>query len=437
MKAAPTPERDDRRIFSISEINRLSRSALESQFRDIWIVGEVSNLSRPQSGHLYFSLKDEKSQISAALFRGKGRNLRFGLEDGMLVEARGTISIYSASGRYQIICNQLKQAGKGSLQEQFEKLKKKLESEGLFAPGRKRKLPLLPQHVGVVTSSSGAAIRDILNVARRRFPNLHILIAPVMVQGEDAARQIAHAIDHLNRRGGLDALIIGRGGGSIEDLWAFNEELVARAVARSEIPVISGVGHETDFTISDFVADLRAPTPSAAAELLVGQKDDFVDGLQEIDKRLRQALGNHYAELRNRLSVAAGSYVFREPGNLMRMHRQRLSGLLGSMNHSALTAVREAQQRIDQSGIRARHAIERRRDKSRSVLARIESQLAALDPKRVLRRGYSISRDAHGKVLRTVADISENQTMNTQLANGVVVSQVSKTQEEKDERKEE
>lgn len=437
MGKAPCPESDDRRIYKVSEINRLSRAALESQFSDIWLTGEVSNLSRPQSGHLYFSLKDDKSQISAVLFRSSGQRLDFRLEDGMQVEARGTISIYSASGRYQIICNRLKQAGKGSLQEQFEKLKKRLAEEGLFDPERKRRLPLLPQHVGLVTSPSGAAIRDILNVARRRFPNLHILVAPVMVQGEDAARQIANAIDYLNQRGGLDVIIAGRGGGSIEDLWAFNEELVARAIARSQIPVISGVGHETDFTISDFVADLRAPTPSAAAELLVGQKETFLQGLREMDKRLQQALRSACLELRGRFTAAAGSYVFREPANLLRMHRQRLGALRASMSHVALASVRETQQRIDQCGMRARHGIERCREKSRSVLARIESQLVALDPNRVLRRGYSITRDERSRVLRSAADLREKQKIITQLAHGTVVSNVSKIEEEKNDGREE
>lgn len=424
METAQHADREEDRVYQVSEINRLSKSQLESAFRDVWIEGEISNLKRPQSGHLYFSLKDGNSQINAVFFRRYQRGLKFEVKDGIKVRVRGTISIYEASGIYQIVCRTLKDAGQGSLQEAFEKLKKKLREESLFEAERKRPLPLLPRHVGVVTSATGAAIRDILNVARRRFPNLHIIVAPVLVQGDDAPRQIAHAIDYFNQRGGIDVMIIGRGGGSLEDLWAFNEEFVARAVARSQIPVISGVGHETDFTISDFVADMRAPTPSAAAELLVGQKESFEERIADYERRLKTTLKTMCLECKQRLAAAAKSYVFREPGNLLRIHRQTLRGLLDSMAHHTTDNLRAYQQRVDRCNMRSGYALQGAAERARSRLQRLEFKMAALDPHRVLQRGYTITRDARGEILRSVDQVSRKDTIATQTADGEISSNV-------------
>ena len=428
---------EKRKVYQVSEINRLSKLQLESAFGNVWVEGEISNLKRPQSGHLYFSLKDAQAQIRAVLFRGNQRNLKFQPADGIKVRARGTISIYTAAGSYQIICSHLEEAGKGSLQEAFEKLKKKLREEGLFEPERKRRLPMLPQHVGVVTSATGAAIRDILNVARRRFPNLHILVAPVLVQGDDAARQIAHAIDHFNQRGGIDVMIIGRGGGSLEDLWAFNEEIVARAIARSGIPVISAVGHETDFTISDFVADVRAPTPSAAAEIVVGQKEEFEQRLQHYQHRLRQTLKTRYLELRNRLNAAAQSYVFKEPENLLKMHRQSLGSLLDRMAYCSRDSLRNYQQRVDEFNMRRNYALKRAAELAATDLERLRSQLTALDPHRVLRRGYSITRGADGAILRSVDGVKSNDRIQTKIGDGEIISNVVETRRDEDDREKE
>ena len=275
----------ERRVLTVTELTRLIKAALESEVGTVWVEGEVSNLRQPSSGHLYFTVKDANAQITAVLFRGDQQRLKFKPRDGLQVRVYGEISVYERSGNYQIIVRVLEEAGKGALQAKFEELKEKLQKEGLFDPARKKAIPLLPRHVGVVTSPTGAAIHDILNVISRRFPNLHLVLAPVKVQGEGAAREIAAAIEFLNRRGGFDVLIVGRGGGSLEDLWCFNEEIVARAIAASRIPVISAVGHEIDFTISDFVADLRAATPSAAAELVVGRKDAFEGTLDELTRR--------------------------------------------------------------------------------------------------------------------------------------------------------
>ena len=264
-----------RQVYSVSELTQRLKGLLETQFPDVWVAGEISNLRPATSGHLYFTLKDSNAQLRAVCFRSQARYLKFKPRDGVSVIARGRLSVYEARGEYQLLVELLEPAGLGALQLAFEQLKAKLAAEGLFDTARKKPLPVLPRTVGIVTSPSGAVIRDILRVLRRRYRNMNALLYPVRVQGEGAAQEIVQAIEHLNRRGGVDVMILARGGGSLEDLWAFNEEDVARAIAASRIPIISGVGHESDFTIADFVADLRAPTPSAAAELVVHRKQDF------------------------------------------------------------------------------------------------------------------------------------------------------------------
>lgn len=418
----------EEKIYSVSEINQLCKATLESRFRDVMIEGEVSNLSRPQSGHIYFTLKDDKAQIRVVQFRGALQSLNFEMENGLMVHAAGTVSIYSASGSYQLICSRLKLAGKGSLQEAFEKLKNKLAEEGLFDTEKKLRLPLLPQHIGLVTSPTGAAVRDIINVTRRRYPNLHIIIAPVAVQGEDAARQIAHAVDYFNQRGDVDVIIVARGGGSIEDLWAFNEEVVARAIAGSRIPTISGVGHETDFTISDFVADLRAPTPSAAAEIVVGRKLEFERMLDGHARQMKHALTSIFLEKKNRFASASSSYVFREPRNLLRIYRQRIDNLLARATNAAVGSIRTCQQRVDESQMIIDNRLERRMQTDRSKMETLRIHLSALDPHRVLNRGYSITRNANGKALRTVADIQVGATLSTQIQDGFITSNVKQVE---------
>ncbi len=429
------PENEERKVYLVSEINNLSKIRLESAFRDIWIEGEISNLKSPQSGHLYFSLKDNKSQIRGVLFRAN-RPKDLEIKDGLKMRVCGTISIYAASGSYQIICHKLESVGKGSLQEAFEKLKNKLREEGLFDPSRKKCLPVLPQHIGVVTSATGAAIRDILNVAKRRFPNLHIVIAPVMVQGEDAARQIAHAIDFLNERGGIDVMIIGRGGGNREDLQAFNEECVARAIARSNIPVISGVGHETDFTISDFTADVRAPTPSAAAELLVGQKEEFTKYLKQHERRLKQAVTALYTERKHKLIVASKSYVFREPENMLKRYRQIMHKLQDTIAYSVISSLRDAQQRVDECAAKRDYALKRDAGRASDMILHLRAQLCALNPCRVLERGYSITRDSQGRILRSIEQVAPEEKLQTLLTDGTIISETLKTRRLSDDKKE-
>ncbi len=406
------------------------KQTLETSVGSVWVEGEISNVRRPASGHYYFTIKDENAQISAVLFRGNQRDLAFQLKDGLQVRAQGDISVYERSGSYQIIVRRLEESGVGALQAKFEELKKRLNAEGLFAAERKQALPLLPQHVGVVTSPTGAAIRDILNVISRRFPNIHLVLAPAMVQGPGAAEQVAAGIELLNRRGGLDVLIVGRGGGSLEDLWCFNEEIVARAIAASGIPVISAVGHEIDFTISDFVADLRAPTPSAAAELVVGRKDAFTERLGVLQEALVTRLRDALLRARHRLTTARQSYVFREPRNVVRQHMQRLDSVEMRMGHAMSGQLTRGRQRLTNAGTAMQHAVGMRRERTRARLDRLSSQLRMLSPLAVLDRGYSMTTDAQGRVIQNAKDVKQGDRLTTRLGKGAVVSVAEAIQEE-------
>ncbi len=297
-------------VLTVTDLTRRVKDLLEEKFPAVWVEGEISNFRSPSSGHVYFTLKDANAQLAVVLFRGVAAKTGFALKDGLQVIAFGDVSVYERSGQYQLVARQLLPKGLGALQLAFEELKQRLAKEGLFDAARKRKIPALPQHIGLVTSPTGAAIRDFLNIIGRRFPNVHIVINPVRVQGDGAGNEIAAAIDEFNSLHAshaltLDVLIVTRGGGSLEDLWAFNEEVVARALARSNIPTISAVGHEIDFTISDFVADLRAPTPSAAAELVVKAKDEFLHHLAQYQTRLQNDLRLQLAEARQRFSTLA------------------------------------------------------------------------------------------------------------------------------------
>jgi len=449
-----------RKILSVSEVNRKARMVLEGGLGELWVEGELSRVTIHSSGHWYFTLKDERAAVSCAMFARDNALVPFRPKDGMQVQMLARPSLYEASGRYQLIASKMEEAGKGNLQEQFEKLKARLAEEGLFDESRKKPLPLLPRRIGVVTSPTGAAIRDIIQVLVRRFPNLEILLAPVVVQGPAAAKSIAAAIAYLNKvaqasrlreherdaRATIDLLIVGRGGGSIEDLWAFNEEVVARAIAESEIPVISAVGHEIDFTIADFVADVRAPTPSAAAELAVREKGEFEEMLALYTRRLGQGLKTMERDFRLRLNRAAHSYVFREPANLVRSHRQKIQALetrmadllrLGAresfqrlersnvrMAHSLETGVRQAHQRVDELGMAMWHRIERKAERDREKLQRLEAQLRMLNPLAVLGRGYSLTRKPNGTLVRSTAETQPGDTLVTQLADGEVESVV-------------
>jgi exodeoxyribonuclease VII large subunit len=358
----------ERHVWKVSELTERLRELLEAEFPDVWIEGEVSNYHAAQSGHLYFTLKDARSQIRCVCFRDQARGLKFRPEDGLHVTVRGSLGVYELRGEYQVYVSHIEPVGLGALQLAFEQLKKKLESEGLFDEARKRPVPVLPRCVGVVTSPTGAAVRDILRVLKRRFANLHVQIYPVKVQGEGAAKEIVAGVRHFNRVKFADVLILARGGGSLEDLWAFNEEIVARAIAESEIPVITGVGHETDFTIADFVADLRAPTPSAAAEIVVRSRQEFERHIAEHYGRLVHHMRYLLSERRHRVRDLQTHRGFRQLEALVRQRRQHVDELSSAFAAALRFQLSAARQRLTRAGtqissfdLRARAVVLRRR----------------------------------------------------------------------------
>jgi exodeoxyribonuclease VII large subunit len=442
------------KVLTITELTRGIKLLLEDRYPTVWIEGEISNLRVPASGHFYFTLKDANAQIAAVMFRGMAGSVKFKLRDGLQVVACGQIGVYEKSGQYQIICRQLMPKGLGALQLAFEELKQKLAREGLFDPARKKPIPMLPQRIGLVTSPTGAAIRDFLNVIGRRYPNIHIVVNPVRVQGDGAAAEIAAAIDqfnalHADRTLPVDVIIATRGGGSLEDLWSFNEEIVARAIARSVIPVISAVGHEIDFTIADFVADLRAPTPSAAAELVVKPKAELAGQLDQFQRRLDKDLRLRVTQLRQRFRDLAGSYVFRQPAEVIRQYQQQVDGLSHRLRQSTdssivnrrhrVTAARDVirllsprvmlsrwRERLTGHEQRIQAAYGRIRQLHRHRFDNVRAKLDLLSPKSTLERGYSITLDAvTGKILRSVSDAPAGARLRTKLVDGDVESVVN------------
>ncbi len=390
-------------VFSVSELNGVIKQMLEGVFAGIFVEGEVSNLREAASGHIYFDLKDKNGILAAVLFKGYGWRFAQLLEEGLQVRVMGDVSCYAKQGRYQIVVKSVEALSQGKLFLEFEKLKRKLQLEGLFDESRKKPIPVYPKRIGVVTSPTGAAIRDILSVLRRRNPNLDVIIAPVLVQGDEAAPQIVQAINDLNRlKPAIDVMLVGRGGGSIEDLWAFNEEPVARAIAASRVPVISCVGHEVDFTIADFVADLRAPTPSAAAELVVQNAQNTREKVAQLATRLAQAVTVLYERTARRLQYAANSRVFLEPSVLTREKEQRVDEL-------TLALLERMQQTADGHSRRLEAAI---------------NKLSALNPQAVLKRGYSITRNAQGQIISRVLQTAEQETLFIQVQDGTIRAEV-------------
>ena len=413
-----------RQVWKVSELTRRIKGTLEGAFGSVWVEGEISNFRKPASGHAYFTLKDATSQLRAVMFRGALAGVQLPLKDGLLVRGYGQITVYEASGDYQILLKKIEPAGEGELMLRLEALKKRLAAEGLFDAARKKPLPALPQHVGVVTSPTGAAIRDILQVLDRRFANLHVVLAPVRVQGAGAADEIAAAIDLLNKRGGLDVLIVGRGGGSLEDLWCFNEEAVVRAIVRSAIPVISAVGHEIDWTLSDFAADVRAPTPSAAAELVVKGKDELERRVA--DARRRLGLGARAAVVgwRNRLDRAARTPGLRDPLREVQRLQQGVDFLAVRLQKALAGLPQLVRQRTDAAARRMELAARMRIDENRRALKHAEAQLRMLNPKGVLARGYSLTRLRDGRILRSAAEAPPGTKLETEFADGAVRSTV-------------
>ncbi|HOW59519.1 MAG TPA: exodeoxyribonuclease VII large subunit [Candidatus Omnitrophota bacterium] len=394
------------KIYTVSQLNRQVRFLLESRFPSVWVEGEISNFKHHSSGHIYLTLKDETAQIQAAFFSQYQRGLKFELKDGLKVLVYARVSIYETRGAYQLYIERIEPQGIGALQLAFQQLKEKLEKEGFFKSERKRSIPQFPKTVGVITSPTGAAIHDILNVVNRRFCGTHILICPVKVQGEGAAEEVSQAIEAMNQQGESDVLIVGRGGGSLEDLWAFNEEVVARAIFNSQIPVISAVGHETDWTISDFVADLRAPTPSAAAELVVSSRFELEKQIASAGERIQYAMLNRVSALREQLETLQTSYAFRQPRYLL----EQFAGQLDECS-------RQMQNRLsDLFSLKMQ------------TFQNATGRLRALSPLAILERGYSVTFNEQKEVIRSVHQIKAGEEIRTRLSQGAMLSKVLKIQ---------
>jgi exodeoxyribonuclease VII large subunit len=438
----------ERRILTVSELTAGIKDLLESTFDEVWVEGEISNLRRPPSGHLYFTLKDEKSQIRGVLFKQQSRMLRFELEDGQHVICWGRVGVYEKRGEYQLILDYVEPKGIGSLQLAFEQLKQRLFEEGLFDEARKRPLPLVPRRIGIVTSPTGAVIRDMLHILRRRFENIEVLLYPVRVQGEGAAEEIADGIAFLGAQKEVDVIIVGRGGGSLEDLWAFNEEAVARAIFACPIPVISAVGHETDFTIADFVADLRAPTPSAAAELVVQQKRDLVRQIEVLRERMSRGLDRLLARTWEEVLEMRGR--IKDPRRRIEELRLRLDEQWGRLTQATLRTWREHKERIERA-LRLllmqspAHEIHSYRDAmaqlakglrggmavfladKQKVWEREVARLDALSPLAILNRGYSITRRLPDNlILKNTDEVQVKAQVTVRLSRGELICRVEK-----------
>jgi len=416
------------KIFTVSQVTQMVKEMVEVAFPLLWVEGEVSNLHRHQSGHQYFTLKDERSQLRAVLFRGEARQLRFDLKDGLQVVCRGRLNVYEPRGEYQLIVELAEPKGKGALQLAFEQLKEKLRAEGLFDPGRKKKLPLLPKTIGLVTSPRGAAIVDIIRTLRRRFAALHILLYPVKVQGEGAAEEIVEALDHFAGRKDVDVLIVGRGGGSIEDLWAFNEEKVARAIFRSPIPVISAVGHEVDFTIADFVADVRASTPSVAAEMVVDKETAFGERIKNLAGRLGQQLRLALEVRRQRVVTLAHHRSFQGFRIVLLNLNQRVDDLetrAWDFLRGEQQKVLQGRSRLDLAMAKARHAVESRMRDWRGRWEQLGLALNAVSPLAILKKGYTLCFQEGGRVLlRRVEDVRPEEDLTVLFYKGELTCRV-------------
>ena len=408
----PAPTGDSPKIYTVKSLTRSIREIIESKFPAVWVEGEISSFKNHHSGHMYFNLKDDEAILKVAFFSRFNRGLKFELKDGQQVLCFGKISVYETRGDYQLYLEKIEPKGLGALQLAFLQLKEKLEKEGFFDLARKRPIPRFPKNVGVVTSPTGAAIRDILHVVNRRFKGTSVLLNPVKVQGDGAAEEIARAIDEMNQLTDIDVMIVGRGGGSLEDLWAFNEEVVARAVFRSRIPIISAVGHEIDWTICDGVADLRAATPSAAAELVVENREDLEMRLNDFKARIVKAGFCFIEDKKEALQGLKESYAFRQPLNLINQYAQRLDELLRQLQNYLKNLVHQKEQNF------------------KNCLGRLE----ALSPLSILSRGYSLTFDSKDQLLKDVRAIKTGERLKTRLLQGIIYSIIEKIEKEKEPR---
>jgi exodeoxyribonuclease VII large subunit len=393
----------EKNVITITELTRQIKFSLESSFPRVWVEGEISNFKQHTSGHLYFTLKDEGAQLSALMWRSRVANLPFQPEDGMKVIARGSITVYPPRGNYQLDVDQIQPIGLGDLQLAFERLKQKLDAEGLFNTEHKKLIPEFPERIGLVTSETGAALQDIRSVLSRRHPSVEVVLAPVRVQGAGAAEEIADAINYMNQYGGIDVLIVGRGGGSLEDLWAFNEEIVARAIYASKIPIISAVGHEIDFSIADFVADLRAPTPSAAAELVVRDRTELLEDISNLCYTMRSVLEEQLSRLREQTGSLVTSYSFNRPKDLIREFSQHVDELERSLEISFAHMTWKLHQKY----------------------ISLRQQLQALNPGGVLKRGYAIVRKK-GRIVSSANLLGYGDEADIQFHDGTIGVKVQK-----------
>ena len=431
------------RTWTVRALVAAVRTHVEREYSDIWVEGEISNFRAHESGHLYFTLKDESAQIRVVMFRSAARLLRFRPENGMQVVTRGRVTIYDDRGELQISAEYLEPKGAGALQIAFEQLKAKLEAEGLFDPACKKPVPTLPRRIGIVTSPQAAALRDILNILRRRHYSAGVLIFPAQVQGEMAPLEVTAGIRHFNKTRAVDVIIVARGGGSAEDLAAFNHEGLARAIAASEIPVISAIGHETDFTIIDFVADLRAPTPSAAAELVIRSRQDVEEQMEGLDRRLEKATRFHLLTARQNLTALAQHGAFARMSDLIHRREQRLDELVHRLVQAQREILETHRRRFETSSAAVRHYDVRRvlagmkKDlgaQTAALLAaarnfllerkvrleRMDTALQALSPVAILERGYALVFDASGKLLKDAAKVKPGDEISARLAKGTV-----------------
>jgi exodeoxyribonuclease VII large subunit len=441
-----------RRILTVSELTGRVRDLLVKNFTDILVEGEISNCREAQSGHLYCTLKDDRAQIRMVCFKTQLRTMKFRPEDGLHVTVRGSLSVYESRGEYQIYVESIEPVGLGALQLAFERLKKNLEAEGLFSAERKKPLPLLPNRIGLITSPSGAAVRDVIRILRRRFPNVHLTLYPVRVQGDGSAAEIVKALKFFNQRKSVDVLILARGGGSLEDLWAFNEEILARAIAASEIAVISGVGHETDFTIADFVADVRASTPSAAAELVVQTRREFDKHIADLRDTMASLIRHRLLKSASRVHELAGRRGFRRPLDLLRQQRQRADEMTSRLAQGLRARLEQSRKRFTTAhvrivsfdfrmriatfrlrldrraaelGVRSERFLRAQRDR----FERLRLQLDERSPLKVLERGYAIATDAAGNILKSVAGVNVGDTVTVQLRHGQLTTAVRKKED--------
>jgi exodeoxyribonuclease VII large subunit len=443
----------ERAVLTVSQLADRLRGVLEERFPAVWVEGEISNFKVYTSGHAYFTLKDEGAQLKCVLFRNRARRIRFEPADGLHVLAFGSIEVYAQRGEYQLVVELLEPRGLGALQLAFEQLKERLQREGLFDPARKRALPRFPRKIGIVTSPTGAALRDMLRIIGRRFGEIHIVIAPAKVQGEGAAQEVAQGVRELHAIGDVDVIIVGRGGGSLEDLWAFNDEMLARTLAASKIPIVSAVGHEVDFTIADFVADLRAPTPSAAAELVVREKQAVADSVSDLGRRLGAAMERRLTRERQHLEAVRRRRVLTDPRRPLRDLERRVDDASARLRRAIATAVRHAAHRLELAarGLRAQNPVartlaDRRRltelsarldraaarqlDRARHRLGSSAGRLHSLSPLGVLARGYSLTRRPSGEIVRSVRQVGVGDEVDVLLSEGTLACRVSAPNEE-------